>query len=257
VLVCADGHGSLGRRTLFPDAAVRYAGYVLWRGSVEERELSEVTPLEGTICWPCYAGGHGPFYLVPGHDGSLAPGRRLVNWGLHLSVFEIERAELLTGRSPPTYAGPVSAVREGKLKAWVPVVIPELYAEIVTKSECTHVQLIHESTVPAYRKGRICLAGDAGALARPHTGTGVVKGISDAVALAEALRNHATLDEALTRWSEEQTTCGNELVLLASQIGKAFAAEIPAGLPDTAAKWFSSVVTIPSEVFGPTEAPPP
>jgi 2-polyprenyl-6-methoxyphenol hydroxylase-like FAD-dependent oxidoreductase len=254
LLVCADGHGSLGRRTLFPDTPVRYVGYVLWRGAVEEKDLSEVTPLEGALCWPCYPGGHGPFYLVPGNDGSIAPGRRLVNWGLHLSVFEVDRAELLTGKNPPAYAGPLPAEREARLKAWVPDVLPGLYAEIVTKSAGTAVQMIHESTVPAYREGRICLAGDAGALARPHTGTGALKGIMDAVTLADALTGHPSLDDALTHWSEEQTLYGNELVRLSGQIGKALATEIPTGEPDAAAKWFSSIVTVPSEVFGPLPA---
>jgi len=250
LVVCADGHGSLGRRTLFPDSPVRYVGYVLWRGAVAETELADVTPLEGALCWPCYRGGHGPFYFVPGPDGSVARGRRVVNWGLHLSVYEIERAELLTGRSPPDYGGPLSAAREAKLKSWVPDVLPELYAEIVTKSPGTSVQLIHEGTVPAYCKGRICLAGDAGALARPHTGTGVLKGITDALTLAESLVEHRDLEAALAQWSREQTTFGNELVQLAGQIGKALSTEIPSGPSDEAQHWFTSIVTVPSELFG-------
>jgi 2-polyprenyl-6-methoxyphenol hydroxylase-like FAD-dependent oxidoreductase len=252
LLVCADGYGSLGRRTLFPDSPVSYARYVLWRGAVEERSLSEVKPLEGTLCWPSYVGGHGPFFLVPGLDGSIAPGRRLVNWGLYLGVYEDERAELLTGSDPAGYDGPMPAAREAKLKAWVPEVLPEYFAEIVNKSSATHVQKVHESTVPAYRKGRICLAGDAGALARPHTGTGVLKGITDAIGLADALRAHASLDDALTHWSDERTAHGNELVRLASQIGRALAAEIPGGPkadPAAKQKQFSSMVTVPSEVF--------
>jgi 2-polyprenyl-6-methoxyphenol hydroxylase-like FAD-dependent oxidoreductase len=250
LLVCADGHGSLGRRTLFPDAPVRYVGYVLWRGAVAETELPDLTPLEGALCWPCYRGGHGPFYLVPGADGSVARGRRLVNWGLHLSVYEIERAELLTGKRPPAYDGPLPAVREGKLKSWVPEVLPELHAEIVAKSRDTSVQLIYEGTVPAYCKGRICLAGDAGALARPHTGTGVLKGITDALTLAEALGEQGNVEDALAQWSREQTAFGNELVQLARQIGKALSTEIPSGPSHEAQQWFSSIVTVPSEVFG-------
>jgi 2-polyprenyl-6-methoxyphenol hydroxylase-like FAD-dependent oxidoreductase len=192
LLVCADGYGSLGRRTLFPD------------------------------------------------------------WGLYLGVYEDERAELLTGSDPAAYDGPMPAAREAKLKAWVPEVLPEYFAEIVNKSSATHVQKVHESTVPAYRKGRICLAGDAGALARPHTGTGVLKGITDAIGLADALRAHASLDDALTHWSDERTAHGNELVRLASQIGRALAAEIPGGPkadPAAKQKQFSSMVTVPSEVF--------
>lgn len=249
LVVCADGYRSLGRQTLFPGSPVSYSGYVLWRGAVEERALSEVTPLEGAVCWASYAGGYGPFLLAPGPDGSVDPGRRVVSWGLYLSVAEVERAELLTGRDPPAYDGPLAAAREARLKSWVPDVLPKLYAEIVTKSAGTCVQTVHECTVPAYRRGRVCLAGDAGALARPHTGTGVLKGIEDAIALADALRAPGDLDESLERWSRERTARGNELVELGAQIGRALGAELRGATPEGAARRFASIVTLPSEVF--------
>jgi 2-polyprenyl-6-methoxyphenol hydroxylase-like FAD-dependent oxidoreductase len=226
LLVCADGYRSIGRRTIFPDIPVTYVGYVLWRGALEERELKDVAPLEGTLCWPAYTGGHGPFYLAPGPDGSVERGKRLVNWGLHLGVTELERADLLTGKDPPAYDGPLPPEREARLKVWAPEVLPGFYAEIVMRSARTSVQTIHESMVPAYRKGRICLAGDAGALARPHTTTGVLKGITDAIALGEALRKHERLDDALAHWSDAQTVLGNELVKLGRQMGRAVAADL-------------------------------
>ena len=49
VVVCADGYTSLGRRTLFPEIALRYAGYVLWRGFLREEELEESKPLESGV----------------------------------------------------------------------------------------------------------------------------------------------------------------------------------------------------------------
>jgi len=253
LLVCADGHRSLGRRTLFPDAPVRYVGYVLWRGALEESQLSEIAPLEGAMGWPSYAGGHGPFFLVPGPDGSTAPGRRRVNWALYLSVTEVERAELLTGKTPQPYDVPMPSDREARLKSWVPLVLPDYHTELVQKTARTFVQKVHESEVPAYRRGHICLAGDAGALARPHTGTGVLKGITDAITLGEALTGHSSLDDALAAWSDRQTAFGNEQVKLSSQVGRALATELPPGSPADAAtrqRLFSSVVTLPSEVFG-------
>lgn len=250
LLVCADGHRSLGRQVLFPDSPPTYAHYVLWRGAVEEKLLADVGPLESAVCWPSYVGGHGPFFLVPGADGSVARGRRLVNWGLYLGVYELSRAELLTGKNPSAYEGPLSPEREARLKAWVPEVLPELYAEIVTRSAATHVQMIHESTIPAYHEGRICLAGDAGALARPHTGTGVLKGMTDAIALAEALRGHNRVQDGIAHYSREQTAFGNQLVKLASQVGSALATELPTGAPpDAKPRTFASMVTVPSEVF--------
>src|SRR5207245_4765309 len=46
LVVCADGYTSLGRRTLFPEVAIHYAGYVIWRGFLLEQALDESQPLE-------------------------------------------------------------------------------------------------------------------------------------------------------------------------------------------------------------------
>jgi 2,6-dihydroxypyridine 3-monooxygenase len=43
LLVCADGISSTSRRQLFPAVTPRYAGYVGWRGTVPEAELSGST----------------------------------------------------------------------------------------------------------------------------------------------------------------------------------------------------------------------
>jgi 2-polyprenyl-6-methoxyphenol hydroxylase-like FAD-dependent oxidoreductase len=259
LVVCADGYRSLGRRTLFPDLECRYAGFVLWRGVLEEKDLPEAAPLEGAMAWPSYLGGHGPFFLVPGPGGALAPGRRLVSWGLYLSVTEIERAELLTGDDQAAHEGPaprhaLRPTREARLKAWVREALPEYYAEIVENSRHTFAQTIYESPVPSYRKGRICLVGDAGALARPHTGTGVLKGVADAIALAGSLARGPSLEIALARWSDAQTAHGNDLVRLGSQVGRALVAHRPGGSPTDATsmeQWFSRMVTVPFEVFAP------
>ena len=40
LLICADGVGSASRTRLLPDADPRYAGYIVWRGIVPERNLS-------------------------------------------------------------------------------------------------------------------------------------------------------------------------------------------------------------------------
>jgi len=108
--------------------------------------------------------------------------------------------------------------------------------------------------VPAYRKGRICLAGDAGAYARPHSAAGALKGINDAIALAEALRTHRSLDEALTDWDRTQTETNNNLVRFGNQLGRALVTEIPdwSGMDAGGMeKWFASIVTIRAEMLDP------
>ncbi len=89
--------------------------------------------------------------------------------------------------------------------------------------------------MPAFRRGRICLAGDAGAFARPHTAAAALKSINDAIALAEALKAQTTLEAALSDWNQSRTETNNRLVIYGQQLGRALVKEIPIGPPWTRA----------------------
>ena len=262
LVVCADGYTSLGRRKLFPDVSITYAGYVLWRGLLLEQELTESDPLETGVHCPGYPGGHGIFYFVPGLDGATTPGKRLVNWGMYVSIAEPELAGFLTdkdgraheGSLPP---GGMPLATESALKRQARKDVPDYYAEIVDKSEDTYAYAIYDCQVPGYRKGGICLVGDAGAYARPHTAAGALKGINDAVALGVALKTHSSLEEALTDWDKTRTDTNNNLVKFGNQLGRALVLEIPDWSHMDAAsmeQWFSSIVTIQTEVLDPNLA---
>lgn len=263
LVVCADGYTSLGRRTLFPEVTITYAGYVLWRGFIPEQALAETSPLETGVLCLGYPGGHGIFYFVPGPDGSVQPGKRVVNWGMYIPVAERTLAEFLTdkegrtreGSLPP---GAMPLVTEATLKQQARERLPDYYADIVDTSENTFVQAIYDCQVPAYRKGRICLAGDAGALARPHSAAGALKSINDAIALGETLKTYPSLESALSHWDTTQTHTDNNLVRFGNQLGQALVVEIPDWSTMEASsmeRWFTSIVTIQAEVFDPLPVP--
>ncbi len=255
LVVCADGYASLGRQTLFPDIALNYAGYVLWRGHIPEAALSESPPLEVGIRCVGYDGGHGIFYFVPGANDSIAVGERLVNWGVYVAVppqdlvaFMTDKAgHLHQGSLPP---GMMPLATERALKDKLCRVMPDFYAEILERSPDTFAYAICDCEVPAYRRGRICLVGDAGAFARPHSGAGALKGINDAIALGEALHSDLPVDAALTQWDAQRTAANNQLVRFGNQLGRAFVTEIPdwSDMEVPAMEtWFNSVVTIRSD----------
>lgn len=257
LVVCADGYASLGRRTLFPDVNVKYAGYVLWRGFILENELEESHPMESGVRCLGYPGGHGIFYFVPGPNGSVTPGKRLVNWGMYVPVPEETLTDFLTdkngyqheGSLPP---GAMPLATEAALRQKSHERIPDYYADITDKSPNTFAYAIYDCQVPAYRQGRICLVGDAGAFARPHSAAGALKGINDATALGDDLRNHSSLDEALAQWNRVRTETDNNLVRFGNQLGRALVTEIPDWSKMNAAsmeKWFTSIVTIRTEML--------
>lgn len=257
LVVCADGYTSLGRRTLFPDVDLHYAGYVLWRGFILENELTESQPMESGVRCLGYPGGHGIFYFVPGPNGSVTPGQRLVNWGMYVPVPEDTLPQFLTdknghqheGSLPP---GAMPMATEAALKQKSHERIPDYYADITDKSPNTFAYAIYDCQVPAYRHGRICLIGDAGAFARPHSAAGALKGINDATALGDDLRNASSLEEALTKWNHVRTETDNNLVRFGNQLGRALVTEIPDWSQMNATsmeKWFTSIVTIQTEML--------
>ena len=133
LVVCADGYRSLGRATLFPDAALRYRGYVLWRGLLPHRSANGIDVLEESAVRCGYLGGHGVFYLVPSSRPDLDGGARDVNWGLYLQVPEAELAAMLTDRLGRTSNGSVAAGmlapdQEAALKARAGELLPEVFA---------------------------------------------------------------------------------------------------------------------------------
>ncbi len=255
LVVCADGYTSLGRSTLFPDVTVDYAGYVLWRGFIMEHEIDKPKPLDDGVRCLGYPGGHGIFYFVPGPDGSIEPGERLVNWGMYITIPGEEIADFLTDKQGITRTGSLSPgsmpmTTERSLKDQARERIPDYYADIVEKSPDTFVYSIYDCQVPAYRTGRICLSGDAGAFARPHSAAGALKGINDSVTLADALKSHSCVDEALTKWNSERTATNNGLVQFGNQLGLALVKQIPDWSkmnPVSMEEWFSGVVTIATE----------
>ncbi|HEY7030936.1 MAG TPA: FAD-dependent monooxygenase [Thermomicrobiales bacterium] len=257
LVVCADGYRSFGRQTLFPQSSVEYAGYVLWRGLLPEREIADAAPLEGVIVTPGYRGGHGIFIFVAGPDGSVEPGRRLVNWAIYLQVPQAEYAAFFTDAAGAFRDGTLApnAIPIGtelSLKRLAREMLPDYYAEITNLSTGTFVHAVFDCLVPAYADGRICLTGDAAATARPHAASGALKAITNAVALGEALRRHDALDAALAEWDDEQTAAGNASVQLARQLGRAFVTESEDWSRwdgATMKQWFDSVITGRHEIF--------
>jgi 2,6-dihydroxypyridine 3-monooxygenase len=81
LLVCADGIKSPARHALLPDVKSEYAGYVAWRGTVPEKDLSPETYdlLYDALTYQVLENSHILVYPIPDHDGATSPGHRLMN----------------------------------------------------------------------------------------------------------------------------------------------------------------------------------
>jgi 2,6-dihydroxypyridine 3-monooxygenase len=221
LLVCADGISSHARAVLQPQARPAYAGYVAWRGTVDERQLSRGVRdlLADSICYQVAPNSHILLYPIPALDGSVAPGRRLANfvWYRNYAVGE-ELDDLMTDRDgvrrditlPP---GAARQAHLDELRTVAAALLAPQFAEVVLRTNLPFVQVIFDIEVDQMAFGRVCLLGDAAFALRPHAAAGTAKAASDAWALAEALAaTQGDLQVALPRWERRQLAVGRAVL---------------------------------------------
>ncbi len=228
LLVCADGVGSMARSRLQPTALSTYAGYVAWRGMVPEAQLTPGTAarLGDAITYYVYANSHILVYPIPGLEGSVEPGDRLINFVWYRNYLEGDDLDdVLTDRNgerrdlsmPP---GLATDHHVAEVRATAAARLPSVLAELVERTAEPFLQVVYDVEVDRMAFGNICLLGDAAFSVRPHAAAGTAKAADDGWALAEALDAAPDVSSALAAWEPRQLEVGRRLLERTRDIGR-------------------------------------
>lgn len=234
LVIAADGFRSGVRERLLPSAGLEYAGYIAWRGLVDEAQISPETHAaifdKFAFCLPPHEQILG--YPVAGDDNSTTPGQRRYNFVWYRATHEHdELRDLLTDATGKVWINgiPPGLIRPDVLanmeSAATDLLAPQ-FAEIVSRTAQPLFQPIFDLTVPRMAFGRIALLGDAAFVARPHCGMGVTKAAGDAVALVNALAGHESVEAALEAYSAERVQVGQAVVEHARHLGAYMQAQL-------------------------------
>ncbi len=243
VLVAADGFRSAVRGIYRPDVQPEYAGYVIWRGLVEEGDLPPALHRRVfdhfTFHFPPCNENIG--YPIPGRNNDLRPGHRRYNWVWYTCATPAQLADILTDASgkrhefgiPPALLRPeiIAAMRAAAKQA-----VTQPLLDALDHIPRPFVTPIYDFCSPEFAFGRVALVGDAAVMARPHVGYGTTKAAGDAVALGRtlnaALADGGDVPAALRAYEAERQPVGRSTYLRSRQLGSWMGVPFPSGAAD-------------------------
>jgi 2-polyprenyl-6-methoxyphenol hydroxylase-like FAD-dependent oxidoreductase len=227
LLIGADGFRSSVRQIFEPQVQPLYAGYVAWRGLVEEAALP---PQTHDDIFEHFAFGLPPEeqilgYPVAGDGNDARPGHRRYNFVWYRPADEAaDLPRLLTDETghrhhvsipPPLIAKPVIA----EMRAHAEQVFAPQFREVIRLTEQPFLQPIYDLETPRMAFGRVALIGDAAFVARPHVGAGTAKAADDAICLAGALAGEPDVASALKLFEAKRLVIGRRIVEQARHLG--------------------------------------
>jgi 2-polyprenyl-6-methoxyphenol hydroxylase-like FAD-dependent oxidoreductase len=211
LVIGADGPSSAIRSFFAPAVERAYAGYVALRGTVREDEVSPKTleAFRERFAFFHAKGMQILAYLIPGENGTLELGKRLINFVYYTNVPSPsltdpspEFRELMTDVDgqyhritiPPSKIDPQAWEKQRQIARER---LPPQFAEIVCGTKTPFVQAITDVIAPTneFLNGRVILIGDALAGFRPHTVASTSQACFDAMILADMIEGKVARKE--------------------------------------------------------------
>lgn len=227
LVVFADGITSPSRRRISPGSRLEYSGYVGWRGTVPEREVTAETfeLLRDSISYSFGPHTHINVYPIPSPDGGLSEGTRLLNYVWYRNVAEGHALdELMTDKrgfiaGVSLHPGQVQDRFVDEMRGAAEQMLAPAAAEVVLRTEQPYLQAVYDVGAHQMATGRVALVGDAASAARPHAAAGTAKAAANAWALYDALSASSDIAEALAKWEPGQLELAQRLLRRVKEMG--------------------------------------
>jgi len=210
-VVVAEGASSELRPQLSPSSPRKtYAGYVAFRGTVPEADVSPEAAEVFVERFPFFhaKGIQILAYVIPARNGTLEPGKRLVNWVWYWNVDDSsdEYRAIFTDKHGGRHRWTLPPGNNMAEDVWQTQkqrardLLPPPFAELVLKTDSPFVQAVADLEPPAdggvwLLDGKALLVGDAVAGFRPHTAASTSQAAFHALRLARVFQGEMNRDE--------------------------------------------------------------
>ncbi|WP_330474592.1 FAD binding domain-containing protein [Terrabacter sp. C0L_2] len=218
LIVCADGGASVARSTLL-GIEPKYAGYVTWRGMVDQNDVSKETWgfFQDAFSYGLLDDSHIIAYPIPqvSGDGRLT-GRHRLNFQWYWNVAEgPDLDRLMTDATGERRSVSVhhELLTEANLLGFQARAADQLcgpFRELISAAPKPFVTVVADAEIEQMAFGNVVLIGDAATTPRPHAAAGAAKAAADAWALADQLeKTHGNIADALAAWEPGQLAVGH------------------------------------------------
>ncbi|KAF2168185.1 hypothetical protein M409DRAFT_21629 [Zasmidium cellare ATCC 36951] len=185
LVIAADGTNSTIRRQLMPRLQREEPGYVIWRGTIPTKNLSQdiLDKIENKPLVCPYKHNYLVIYTIPGEKGSLEPGQREINFAWYFWPKDLSLKDIMTDVDGHHHR---TTIPKGKMRpsiwqyqiAQARRTLNPTIATLVESTPAPFVSVVSSIAAPkaAFFNNRLFLVGDALCQPQPNIGMGTTLG---------------------------------------------------------------------------------